>query len=267
MTSARRCLVALALASLGAACAPATPRVAREPSQGEWRALRARLATLRQRARGDGARTRKLHLSVRDPLSGRVIESRGAVALDPPSSLRMLLLGPGGTTALDLWSSHQRYRFAVPALSLVRRGDEHTPARERLGLPVDFLRWWLLRPAEGTLLYAEREPAGDRFVLRDERGTVELFAKHDGRIEARRTTVVDEPTLFLRQEERVLAAGFGCADARYEGPIAGFTIDVRCEGEVTDARPDPRAFDDPDVEVDEPDEPARPTEDAQSKTP
>lgn len=259
MPSDRMSLAALAcIASLGVACAEAPVRPAREPSLGEWRALRARLATLREKARGDGPRTRKLHLAVRDPLSGRVLESRGAVALDPPSSLRMLLLGPGGTTALDLWSSHGRYRFAVPALSLVRRGDERTPARERLGLPVDFLRWWLLRPAEGELLYGAREAEGDRFVLRDERGTVDLLAKHDGTIVARRTLVVDEATLFLRQEERVTAAGFGCADARYEGPIAGFTIDVRCEGEVTDARPDPRAFDDPDVEVDEPDEPDEP---------
>src|SRR4029079_240686 len=99
-----------------------------------------------------------------------------------------ILLGPGGTTALDLWAKDDQFRFAVPAIDLLRRGDASTPREQMRGLPVDFLKWWLLRPAEGSLLWHERKGPAERFVLRDGPAIVDLCALDDGAVIARRMT-------------------------------------------------------------------------------
>src|SRR5690606_36045606 len=130
-----------------AATAPIAARSAEAPTLVQWREARRKLAALAQAARGEGARTMRLALSLREPLTGRTLERRGALAIAPPDALRMILLGPGGTTPLDLWVRGEAFRFAVPAIDLSKRGDATTPRAEMRGLPVDFLRSWLLRPA------------------------------------------------------------------------------------------------------------------------
>ena len=72
------------------------------------RAVRVRLRQERLRLRG-----RRHHR-----LGGRPgLQARGAVAMDPAAGdLRMILLGPGGATAIDLWMHGDAYRFVVPAL-------------------------------------------------------------------------------------------------------------------------------------------------------
>ena len=62
----------------------------------------------------------------------------------------MILVGPGGTTALDVWVTKDRFRFAVPAIKLEKRGGVD-PA-EAKGLPIGMLRWWFLSPLAGRLL-------------------------------------------------------------------------------------------------------------------
>jgi hypothetical protein len=197
----------------------------------------------------------RIALALREPFTGKVMEARGAVALDPPSGLRMILLGPGGTTALDLWARDDRYRFAVPALDLLRRGDARTPRSSRRGLPIDFLRWWLLRPAEGTLLWFTRVGTEDRFVLRDGGAIVDLRAADDGTIWARRTTWDETGGHTVRlDEETVAASSLGCSPVKYHQASTGLSITVRCEGVDSHRPPDPRAFEDPDA----PSEPTSP---------
>jgi hypothetical protein len=222
------------------------------PSYDEWQATRAALRKLQAETRAP--RTLKISLTLREPVSGRVLSARGAAAILPPDSLRMILLGPGGTTALDLWIHGDAYRFAVPAIELRKRGDAATPVSARRGLPVDFLRFWLLRPAEGELLWAEREPGARRFLLRDGAALVDLRSFEDKRIEARRSTwaaPLPGAPVELVDQETVRASALGCGEVRYHQASTGLDVTVRCEGEEASA-PSARAFVDPDAAEDAP---------------
>ena len=231
----------------------ATPRP--PPSPAAWREARVRLAVLRGEAEGAGARTLRVRLSLREPRTGQVLEARGAVAIAPaldgaaPGALRMILLGPGGTTALDLWARGDRFRFAVPALDLLKRGDAATPRASRRGLPVDFLRWWLLRPAVGSLLWYGRVGTTDVFVLRDGDAIVELRLGEGGRVGARSSTWASARGRGSRliDEEIVIAGRMGCDTVRYAQASTGLLITVTCEGEERARAPDARAFLDPDA--------------------
>ena len=269
---------ALALPLCGAfACAPPrTPRAALDrefaamlpsgapapraasPMPEDWRTARRRLGALRDEAQGTGARTLRVRLALREPRVGQILEARGAVAIapsldggspgEPPGALRMILLGPGGTTAMDLWARGHRFRFAIPALGLLQRGDAATSPASLRGLPVAFLRWWLLRPASGELLWYERVGGTDAYVLRDGGAIIELRARDGGPIAARRTTWLAERERRLLDEEVVIADGVGCGTIRYAQASTGLLVTVRCEGEERGRSPDPRAFADPDAE-------------------
>jgi hypothetical protein len=244
------CLLAAAVSS---ACAPSVAVAPPEaPSTASWRAARERLASLRRQT--GSPRTLRIALGLREPITGRLMNARGAIALDPPDSLRMVMLGPGGTTALDLWVEQDRFRFAVPALDLMRRGDGATPRESMRGLPVDFLSWWLLRPFEGKLLHHQRTASGDRFVLRHGAAVIDLQIDAAG-VRARRRSARGEGRVEV---ETVTAGGFGCVPARYQQAPTGLDISIRCEGEES-RPPNPRAFVDPDLPV--PDEEAMETGD------
>ena len=239
--------VAVALAGCAPAAAPKAP-VRAPPTQAEWAYARKLLAGIQPQAR-----TERISLALREPHTGRVLSARGAVAVLPPRSLRMILLGPGGTTALDLWIDGDRYRFAVPALDLVKRGDLRAPREERRGLPVDFLAFWLLHPARGRLLWygawsGGDQEGGDHLVLRDGEAIVDLYTVGGG-LAARRTTwsSADSGHAKLIDEEHVKATGLGCAEVRYHQRSTGLDVEVRCE-DVTPGPPPARALVDPDAE-------------------
>lgn len=234
----RLAIVLAAVSLIG--CAPVAAASLPPPSLADWRRGLDRLAALRHAA--GGARTERLALALREPHTGRVLSARGAVAVAPPRALRMILLGPGGTTALDLWMSGARFRFAVPAIDLVARGDLGAPHAGRRGLPVDFLGWWLLRPAGGALLWTARVAGGDRFVLRDGEAVVDFVAFDDGRVEARRATWIGGERV---DDERISAARMGCAPVRYHQGSTGLDVTVTCEGEAP-GDPPARALGDPD---------------------
>ncbi|WP_104984067.1 hypothetical protein [Sorangium cellulosum] len=233
---------------------------------GAWRDGRRRLAALRHEVEGAGPRTLRVRLALLEPYTRRLLEARGAIAIAPPATrghartagaaslapegaLRMILLGPGGTTALDLWARGDRFRFAVPALDLLKRGDASTPRASLRGLPVDFLRWWMLRPAAGTLLWYERSRGTDTFVLRDGDAVIDLRINDRGLLGARRTTwsTADGARRRLLDEEVVIAEGLGCGNVRYAQASTGLLVTVICEAEERDRAPDPRAFVDPDA--------------------
>jgi hypothetical protein len=109
-------------------------------------------------------------MSMSDPVSGRVIDGRGAIAVAPGRAVRMILVGGAGSTVLDAWVTQAEWRVAVPPLDLVRRGSLEDPR----DMPVGFLRWWFLTPLTGTLFAAARIDGGTSWLLRDRAAVIEL---------------------------------------------------------------------------------------------
>lgn len=228
-------LLALALA---AGCAPAAPPVA-PPTQAEWTEARSRLDELR-RAMPSDPWVEEVTIAFREPGTGKLFEGRGAIAVLPKKAMRMILVGPGGTTALDAWVTPEAYRFAVPPISLVRRGG----AVAESGLPIGFFRWWFLAPYDGRL----RTIVGRDLVLDDGAGVVTI----DDRVDEGQHLVVAR----RRHGSTIELLGFrGQADgkrakgdhATYRNVTTGLTVEVTVEA-VGAAPPDPDAFVDPDAE-------------------
>jgi len=252
-------------ALLASGCAAPAPRVTLEPpSVQTWRAALSELGALREAATGNTARTLKLSLALREPFTGRLTEACGAVAISPADrALRMILLGPGGTTAFDLWIRADKFRMAIPAVDLLRRGDATTPRAQMRGLPVDFLRWWMLDPTQGALLWADRTAGDKRYVLRDGGAVTSLRVHPNGSLSAERRTwapapaaqvdasaTVTDASRVLVDEEKVAADRVGCGRARYTQASTGVEIEIQCEA-IEPNPPSERAFRDPDAAEEE----------------
>src|SRR5262249_34669470 len=82
--------------------------------QAEWTLSRERLLRMRSELpqRPYAAR---VQIGVVDPRSGKVFQARGAVAVSPDHAARLILVGPAGATALDLWVTRDRFRFSIPS--------------------------------------------------------------------------------------------------------------------------------------------------------
>lgn len=200
----------------------------------EWREARRRWEALGAELAPSHARSVPIATTLRAPFLGAPVRARGAYAVRAPDGLRLQLVGPTGTLVLDVWAGAGDWRMAsLGRVERKRAGDE------RPGHPAAFLRWWLVRPLEGRLLYAGRFEGGDwLFGARSAGGaSLRVRASADGRaldVERRSAGVL----------ERVRAEGLPCGLARYEYPARGVSVEVRCEGEPSE--PSPRAFDDPD---------------------
>lgn len=249
------------LAALSIGCAPLPEyRPPTPPSLVEWRRALADLRALGADPAGGEPRTYKLALALREPVTGRRMEARGAVALAPKErAVRMILVGPGGTTAFDLWIDDDRFRVSIPAVDVLRRGDARTPKAEMRGLPVDFLRWWLLDPTRGELLWADTGPRASRYVLRDGAAITDLVVRGGRGVSAERRSWSEAPAggkerALLLDEEKVEADRIGCGRARYTQASTGVEIEITCEG-VEPNPPSDRAFVDPDALSEGEDEP------------
>jgi hypothetical protein len=248
-------LAALLLPILG--CGSATSASARSPyeiiakgnapdvatsvpdvTQYEWTIARDRLARLR-RGQPDHPYVERVRLSINDPRTGRQYQARGAVAVSPGRAARMILVGPGGTTALDVWVTKDRFRFAVPAIKLEKRGG--TDPAEARGLPIGMLRWWFLSPLNGRLLLARSSQAESAWILKDGRATVTV--RTDGRrfVALRREGETLEGIEWLSRGLVPQAGEHG----RYVEGRFGLRVEVVVE-EVLTTEPDPDAFSDPD---------------------
>jgi hypothetical protein len=234
-----RALGGVALLAAAAGCARPKPTSPPQVSQVEWSVSRDRLAAIRD-AEPKRPYSERVRVTIRDPRSGRTFEGRGGVAVSPGRAVRMMLLGPGGTTALDVWVTPERFRFIVPAIHFERRGGAD-PADAR-GLPIGMLRWWFLAPLSGRLLLARSTASESAFLLRDGRATI--AARTDGRsfVAVRRDGEQIEGIEWLG---RGLAPSPG-ARARYVDGTYGLRVDVVVE-DVSKAEPEPGAFLDPDV--------------------
>jgi len=211
-------------------------------SQAEWSRARERLAWLRST---ESARPYALQLRVamREPWTGRAIESRGALAVQPHLAARLVLLGPGGGTALDMWLTREKWSFNVPAADFKRKGGTDPSAAH--GLPVGFFRWWFLGPFEGRLLTASTASGSRTFVLRAGEGTITVKESQErGK----------ERVVARRREEGELEGiewiGRGLTPhagdrAKYVQDATGLEVEILVEA-VSQDEPDPAAFLDPD---------------------
>ena len=133
-----------------------------------------------------------LTIAIRDGISGRGFEGRGVVVVRPGRALRMILLGPGGTTAMDVWMREGRWRVAIPPLDRVVRGDARTPPEKMRGLPIGLLSRWLVAPFGGAVVaaHAGRVEADGRVTTDDAIGpagarSFVAFVKQGATFEAR----------------------------------------------------------------------------------
>lgn len=172
---------------------------------------------------------RKVRATVREPVGGRVIDARGGLAVRRDAA-RLLLVGPAGGLALDVWVNETRGRMAIPAIDRVETETERDP---RPGRPMSFLRFWLLHPLDGKLVHADAET----FTLRARDGATVTVRP------------LGETSLSLVRErggdvERVSIEGAPCGTARYESEKSGVSVTIVCEG-TNDAPPSPNAFEEP----------------------
>jgi hypothetical protein len=197
-------------------------------------------------------------VTLREPRTGRSFVARGGLAVDPRRALRMILLGPGGATAIDAWVTPDAYRFEVPPIGLLRRGGEASdPA-----LPVEFFRWWFLGGLDGRLLASYAGPSlavarlpaceGRWFVLRRATSTVTLCdrAASGAGLEVRAIERAPSAGRVAAREVRLAFEGASLAphagdSSDYEDASSGVRAHVEIES--LDAEPpDPVAFLDPD---------------------
>jgi hypothetical protein len=185
-----------------------------------------RIAALKATVGGD--RTDTISLELDAPYLPSRVKARGAMAVRVPDRLRMIMLGPGGTTAMDLWMKGDSFRFSIPSLGRELAGDASTPAEKKRGLPVDFLRAFMLDPLGGRVLAASRRGA-DLEVLIDEppNKIVELTLRGNGALRVHRSWFSSDQQLI--EEEWIEASGLGCATATYRQKTTQLLVTARCE--------------------------------------
>lgn len=223
-------------------CASA-PIEASAPDAAAFIEARSKLEELRKQASVE--RTESISLELDAPYIPSAVTARGAVAVRPPGSLRMILVGPGGTTAMDLWMRDGHFRFDVPAMKRVITGAPSERPETRKGLPVEFLKWWMFEPLGGRLLSARRVSDGLE-VLLDEPGRSTIATlKKDGSVSAHRRWVApgDRGRFQVYEEEWLDATAIGCAVATYRQKSTSLKVVAKCESskpEVNEA-----AFEEP----------------------
>jgi len=210
-------------------------------TQYEWTIAHERLARLRT-GRPSRPYVERVRLAISDPRTGRQYQARGAVAVSPGKAARMILVGPGGTTALDVWVTKERFRFAVPAIKLEKRGG--IDPEEAKGLPIGMLRWWFLSPLAGRLLVARSTQSESAWILRD--GTATVTVRSDGQrfVALRRE---GESLEGIEWISRGLVPQSGEHGRYLEGRF-GLRVEVVVE-ELMDNEPDADAFADPDEQA------------------
>jgi hypothetical protein len=225
MTFWRVLVVASTALALVASCASASA----EPydvTQAQWDAGLARLAQLRA-SFPKQAYTRNVTVTFFEPRSRRRFEGRGAVGVDPGHAMRLMLVGPAGEIALDVWVTRDHWRMSVPAIHFLKRGGTESPT----GMPIGFFRSWFVDPLAGRPLALGRE---GQLIVRDTAGgTLHIAPTTNGADIVRRHGAGIET--FSYDETR----------AHYVDHATGVEVDVGLEP-PQDTPPLPQAFVDPD---------------------
>src|SRR5262249_30990114 len=161
----------------------------------------------------------------------------------PHAAARMVLLGPSGMTALDMWITRDRFRFVVPAADFKRIGG--VDERSARGLPVGFFRWWFLAPLEGRLLTARMHSAAPTLVLRDGGGTITM---QETRERGREHLVAQRREAGALEAIEWIGRTFTPHPgdrAKYVQDTTGLQVEILVEA-ISPEEPDPAAFLDPD---------------------
>jgi hypothetical protein len=248
-------LALAAIVSVG--CGHRAQVAPRLSTQADWTRARADLDAMRK-ALPSEPYVEVIRVLLREPTTGKVLEGRGAVAVDPKRAMRLVLVGPGGSTALDVWLTRDAWRFSIPALEMTRRGDTRESLRAskdddsaEKGLPIGFFRWWFLEPLDGRLLAAvEDGTVGRRLVLREDGATVTLWEVPPSRPSPSRRHYV----AIRREAEDVdrlewLARSMQPRPgdrAYYMQRSTGLRVEIVVEA-LSESPPDPEAFIDPDA--------------------
>jgi hypothetical protein len=221
----RRCAeLAACLLLSGCAASEGGPVVPRTDPGAFVEAVR-RIEALKAELAGD--RTDTISLELDAPYLPSTIKARGAIAVRAPDQLRMIMLGPGGTTAMDLWMKGDRFRFSIPSLGREITGDARTPAEQKRGLPVDFLRAFMLDPLGGRVLAASKSGSELRILLEEGGNISELTLFANKALKLHRSWF--STTAELYEEEWIDATGFGCAAATYRQKTTQLVVAARCE--------------------------------------
>jgi hypothetical protein len=199
-------------------------------TQAQWDEGLARLDRLRATFRTQ-AYTQNVTVTFFEPRSRKRFEGRGAVGVDPHHAMRMILIGPTGGVALDVWVTREGWRMAVPAINMLRRGDARSPA----GLPIGFFRSWFIDPVGGRPLALGRH--GELIVRDVADGTLQITETSRGALVRRRSGMAVETFSFERSRNG--------EHAHYVDEITHLEIDVALEP-AQDTAPLPEAFVDPD---------------------
>jgi hypothetical protein len=166
-----------------------------------------------------------LSILIRDEVSGRGFEGRGVVAVMPGRALRMVLLGPGGSTAMDAWIREGKWRVAIPALDRIARGDRSTPRSSMRGLPIDLLERWLIAPWGGKVVTAHQGTVGADGSIGG-RDAFVAWLLRDGGTEVREETV-DRARAWFFDRGRLVGTVDG---SQSETPRGRFAVHVEYRG-------------------------------------
>lgn len=243
---AARALVSLALVTATGDVRAALPFVPVATSA-EWRDARADLVRLRA-STPSAPRVTNVRVAFRGP-GGVGFDGRGAIAVAPGKALRMILLGPGGRTALDVWATPERYRLSVPDLGLLERGAGAAPPH----LPLELFREWFLTPLDGRLLAAGARGERAIYIVRGAHLTLELGVEihpHAPTVHTLRTTAGGRPEIvsWLGPPGRATLTPEVGARVLFAQPASGLEVTVEIEAYGSEA-PSPEAFEEPSDEA------------------
>jgi hypothetical protein len=231
-----------ALTALTGCAAPAAATLP-TPTALEWTRVRERLRGARA-LEPQRPYVEEIVVAMREPLTRKTFQARGALAIDPHRALRMILIGPGGATAPDVWVTDDRWRFVVPALS-IRKSGGTDPASWR-GLPIGFFRWWMLHPLDGRLLAAWLKKGDPIYLLR--RGDDTVLLRDHREADGHHVVAMRRERGAIEEVEWVGRAPTPHAGdkARYVHGPSGLEVEVLVEA-VSEEEPDAAAFLDPDA--------------------
>ncbi len=203
------------------------------PTQAEWDDGLARLEHLRA-SFPKKPYTQTIRVELFEPHTRQRFSGRGAVGVDPGRAMRMILIGPAGDAALDVWVTRDAWRMQVPAIHLLRRGGAESPP----SLPIGFFRSWFIDPLGGHLLSLGL--AGELVVRDGAGGTLHITQDDASATHVRRR--------YGTQTEVLSYVTGEAGRASYRDEQTHLEVEVALEARQ-DTAPEPEAFDDPDAPV------------------
>lgn len=163
-------------------------------------------------------------------------EAQGALAVRPGEAVRLVLVGPAGATALDLWARGRTFSLALPAAGRHLAGSLDDPGDDAARTPVRALVTALTDPLAGRVTFVGRRASGAHVVgLTGPGGVVLVEPSADALTLAwparGEGLVLTPPTLAAPEGGR----------ARFVAPRERVEVDVTIVGVVEDP-PDDEVF-------------------------